>query len=195
MKRMRALHLSQEVMSPYRLFRVVHPFKYKIKSLLFFIKLRYSLKWKLCLLIINLLRLSNTVKAMLLQAIGWKRRRRPCSMRPFVPSRFLQIPASIYTPSQKLTEPWGKRCISIKTPCPAYLWWRLWSDRRTRKVMRRVHHWPSAGHAGFQITRKWLKYLHCTIIALFCIWICNFKSCWLLYCWQRAWGEEQWLHT
>lgn len=34
-------------------------------------------------------------------------------------SSFLQIPGSIYSPLQKLTAPWGKICISIKTPCHA----------------------------------------------------------------------------
>lgn len=80
-------------MSPYLLILVVDPFKYKIKSLIFFSQLRYSLKWKLCLLIINLLRLPTTVKAMLLHETGWKCRRQPCSMWPFLPSSFLQIPS------------------------------------------------------------------------------------------------------
>lgn len=81
--------------------------------------------------------------------------------------------------------------IAVGNKSPVYLWLQLWSNRMSRRSMGQVHHWLSAGCTGFQITNKWQKYLHCSIIALFCVCICNFKSCWLLYHWQRAQSEEE----
>lgn len=88
-------------------------------------------------------------------------------------------------------KPHSRREHDVFPPSAAYLWLQSWSNRMSRRAMRQVHHWLPAGCTGFQITSKWQNYLHCSIIALFCVCICNYKSCWLLYHWQRAQGEEK----
>jgi len=108
MKKTHTLRLSLgEVTFPYLLFQIVYPFKYKIKYLFFFSKLRYSLKWKLCLLVTNLL--STTVKGMLLHATRWKHRRQPCSMWPFLPLLFSPNPRFDILSTPETHRPMGKK--------------------------------------------------------------------------------------
>ena len=108
---------------------------------------------------------------------------------PFLPSPVV-FKSQVWS-SPQCRNPHSCRELDVFPPSPVYLWLQLWSNRMSRRAMGQVHHWLSAGCTDFQITNKWQKHLHCSIIALFCICICNFKSCWLLYQWQRAQSEEE----
>lgn len=84
---------------------------------------------------------------------------------PFLPSLVVFKSHIWWNPHCR--NPHSRREHDVFPPSAAYLWLQSWSNRMSRRAMRQVHHWLSAGCTGFQITSKWQNYLHCSIIALF----------------------------